>query len=149
MCTGNREKGASAVEFALVLPVLILILFGIIEFGFIIYDKAVITNASREGARTGIVYRVDVGSGAPSAVSTEDISTTVVNYCMGALISLGGGPSVPSTTVTGNCAVAGSALTGAVSYPYTFLVLPNFVQGLSGAITLNAITVMNCENQLN
>jgi Flp pilus assembly protein TadG len=147
MSPGNREKGASAVEFALVLPVLILILFGIIEFGFIIYDKAVITNASREGARTGIVYRVGVG-GVPSAVSTDDITTTVVNYCMGALISLGGGPSVPSTTVTGNCAVAGSALTVAVSYPYSFLVLPNFVQGLSGAITLNATTVMNCENQL-
>jgi Flp pilus assembly protein TadG len=149
MRTGNREKGASAVEFALVLPVLIVILFGIIEFGFIIYDKAVITNASREGARTGIVYRQDVSSGAPTAVSTADITSTVVNYCMGALITLGGGPAVPSTTVTGNCAVAGSALTVAVSYPYTFLVLPNFVNGLSGAITLNASTVMNCENQLN
>ncbi|HSB34471.1 MAG TPA: TadE/TadG family type IV pilus assembly protein [Nitrospirota bacterium] len=146
MSTGNREKGASAVEFALILPVLILILFGIIEFGFIIYDKAVITNASREGARAGIVYKW--AGGAPSAVSPGTITSIVESYCATMLISLGGGPAVPSTTVTGNCAVAGSALTVAVSYPYSFLVLPNFVQGLSGAITLNATTVMNCENQL-
>jgi Flp pilus assembly protein TadG len=33
-----------------------MLLFGIIEFGIILYDKAMITNASREGARAGIVY---------------------------------------------------------------------------------------------
>lgn len=44
-------------EFALVLPVLLLILFGIIEFGLVMFDQAVITNASREGARAGIVLK--------------------------------------------------------------------------------------------
>jgi len=42
------KKGASAVEFAIILPILILILFGIIEFSILFYDKAVITNASRD-----------------------------------------------------------------------------------------------------
>jgi Flp pilus assembly protein TadG len=51
----RETKGASMVEFALVLPILILILFGIIEFGILIYNQQVITNASREGARYGIV----------------------------------------------------------------------------------------------
>ncbi len=145
MSTQNREKGASAVEFALVLPVLVLILFGIIEFGLLLYDKAVITNASREGARAGIVIRVD--HGAFAAVPTEEIMSTVESYCANNLISLGSDPSVPGTTVTGDCAVAGSALSVAVNYPYSFLVLPNFVSSLTGAITLNATTVMNCENQ--
>ena len=55
----SSQKGASAVEFALILPLLMLILFGIIEFSLLMYNKAMITNASREGARRGIVYRVD------------------------------------------------------------------------------------------
>ena len=58
----SSQKGASAVEFALVLPLLMLILFGIIEFGLLMYNKAMITNASREGARRGIVYRVNVAT---------------------------------------------------------------------------------------
>ena len=53
----TEEKGASAVEFAIILPLLVVFLFGIIEFGIIFYDKAMITNASREGARKGIVFR--------------------------------------------------------------------------------------------
>lgn len=45
------EKGQSLVEFALLLPVLMLILLGIVEFGFMLNAKIVITSAAREGAR--------------------------------------------------------------------------------------------------
>ena len=51
----NGERGASAIEFAVILPLLLVVLFGIIEFGFVLYNKAVLTNACREGARAGIV----------------------------------------------------------------------------------------------
>jgi Flp pilus assembly protein TadG len=51
-------RGASAVEFAIILPILILLVFGIIEFSLALYDKAMITNASREGARAGIVAQI-------------------------------------------------------------------------------------------
>jgi len=56
--SGKVQRGAAVVEFAIVLPLLLLVLFGIIEFGFIMYDKHIITNASREGARYGIVVDV-------------------------------------------------------------------------------------------
>jgi Flp pilus assembly protein TadG len=148
MYTENREKGASAVEFALVLPVLMLMLFGIIEFGFIFYDKAVITNASREGARRGIVYRVDPDTESVIAVSEEEIRNTAVSYCESHLVSLGSGTAVlPPPLVTGNCAVPGSSLTVTVNYPYTFLVLPSFAEVLPSVITLSGATVMRCENQ--
>jgi Flp pilus assembly protein TadG len=147
MCTENREKGASAVEFALVLPVLMAILFGIIEFSFILYDKAIVTNASREGARRGIVYRTD--DTGPIGVSEDEIRTTAVNYCASYLVSLGTGSAVvlPPPTVAGNCAVKGSSLTVTVNYPYTFLVLPHFAEILPPVITLSGTTVMRCENQ--
>ena len=146
MCTENREKGASAVEFALVLPVLMLVLFGIIEFGFIFFNKAIITNASREGARRGIVY--DTVTGVPVAVPPGVITSTVASYCASYLVSLGSGAATPSTAIAGNCAVPGGSLTVTVSYPYTFLVLPNLPgSSLPGSLTLSSATVMRCEYQ--
>src|SRR6185312_11491700 len=47
----ERERGAAAVEFALVLPVLLMLIFGIIDFGRMLAAKIVITEAAREGAR--------------------------------------------------------------------------------------------------
>ena len=47
----NNQNGAALVEFAIVLPLLLILIFGIIEFGVMFYDKAMITNATREGAR--------------------------------------------------------------------------------------------------
>jgi Flp pilus assembly protein TadG len=45
------QNGGAAVEFAIILPLLIALLFGIVEFGLLLYNKQIITNASREGAR--------------------------------------------------------------------------------------------------
>ena len=50
------DRGQSLVEFALVLVPLFLILLGIIQFGFIFNSYVTITNAAREGARTGTVF---------------------------------------------------------------------------------------------
>jgi uncharacterized protein (UPF0333 family) len=49
------NRGQALLEFALVLPVLLLLVFGIIEFGLIFFDNLVITQAAREGARVGVV----------------------------------------------------------------------------------------------
>lgn len=54
----NRE-GQAMVEMALVLPVLILIMFGIIEFGRVFNSYLVVTNAAREAARVGVVGATD------------------------------------------------------------------------------------------
>jgi len=58
-----NERGAVAAEFALLLPVLLTILFGIIEFGMIMYGREVVTNATRDFSRAlldvGVTYRED------------------------------------------------------------------------------------------
>jgi Flp pilus assembly protein TadG len=53
--TDRREKGQALVELALLLPVLLLLLGGIVEFGRIFHAYLVITSASREGARSAVV----------------------------------------------------------------------------------------------
>ena len=49
----KSQRGAAAVEFALVVPVLILLVFGIVDFGLMINSQAVFANASRDAARAG------------------------------------------------------------------------------------------------
>jgi Flp pilus assembly pilin Flp len=51
----THEKGASAVEFALVAPLLFLLIFGIIQFGIAFGSQLAITHAAREGARLAAV----------------------------------------------------------------------------------------------
>jgi Flp pilus assembly protein TadG len=60
------QDGAAAVEFALLLPLLVLLLFGLIQFGIAFNTKIQATNAAREGARmavVGIDDWADVGGG--------------------------------------------------------------------------------------
>lgn len=50
-----NRRGAAAIEFAIVAPLLLLIVFGIIEFGRMIMVQQILTNASREGARRAVI----------------------------------------------------------------------------------------------
>jgi Flp pilus assembly pilin Flp len=64
----RREDGAAAVEFALLLPLLVLLLFGFIQFGLAFNARIQATNAAREAARlaaVGIADWGDVGGGNP------------------------------------------------------------------------------------
>jgi Flp pilus assembly protein TadG len=134
----KRENGAAAVEFAILLPVLMMILFGIIEFGLVLYSQEVITNASREGARAGIIMR---------SPRTEAIIESVVNDVVNTYLE-GAGLDVSKATINASaasCCGSGEDLTVNVTYPYTFLVLPNFATSLTDMLNLNATTVMKLE----
>ena len=133
----REQRGMAAVEFAIVLPVLVLLIFGMIEFSTLLYDKGVITNASREGARAGIVH-------SPTGVSDAEIVNVVNNYCADNLITFGG-PATPTTTISRPSSGSGEPLTVTVDYQYEFLVLPNLVFGLTGPIDLSARTEMRME----
>ena len=134
------QKGVAAIEFAIVLPVLMIIVFGIIEFGLLMYDKQVITNASREGARAGVVVVIP-------RVSDAGIQAVVNNYVANNLITFSS-TSSPVTTIAPVDRTDmdfGDDLTVTVTYNYDFLVLPDFVAGLTGVQTLVATAVMKME----
>ena len=156
--TKRRQKGAVLVEFALVLPLLLLILFGIIEFSLLLYDKAVITNASREAARSGIVYtmlRPDSGDASTYTdrvnANTAEIIQTATDYCQDYLITFAGGDVSPTINLQSSpCETADDDLIVKVSYNYNFLIFPNTLAGFFGGsgdngILLTAQTVMRCE----
>ena len=134
----ENQKGAAAVEFAIVLPLLLLLVFGIIESSIFLYDKAMITNASREGARAGIVFD-------DPRLDETGIKAVVETYCSDHLITFGSGTLNTSADPADGSGSHGDPLTVTVTYTYNFLVLPNFVSDLAGGINLAAETVMRLE----
>ena len=66
----NRKNGSATVEFALILPLFALMVYGMTEFGRAWFTMHVITNATREGARRAIIQ----GS------STTNVRSTINNY---------------------------------------------------------------------
>ncbi|WP_299167109.1 TadE/TadG family type IV pilus assembly protein [uncultured Arthrobacter sp.] len=74
----DKERGAAAVEFAILLPVLLLLLLGIMEFGRAYNAQIALTNAAREGARVMAIsnVRLDAEKTAQEAASTLAISET-------------------------------------------------------------------------
>lgn len=134
----DGRKGAALVELAIVLPLLLVLIFGIIEFGLLLYNRQIITNASREAARFGIVQDIPRKTGA-------EITAVVDAYCANHLITFGS--PAPPTTVVDNSAGTnfGDDLRVTVTYPYDFLVLPNFITTLSSIQTIRADTVMKYE----
>src|SRR5260370_15552285 len=78
----KKQKGVAAVEFALVAPILLLIVFGIIELGIGMYDKAVGTNAAREGARPGILLQSPKPHTADILnMLTHSASSVLISFC--------------------------------------------------------------------
>ncbi|WP_290653161.1 TadE/TadG family type IV pilus assembly protein [Aquisalimonas sp.] len=148
MITGmrNKQRGAELVEFAITAMLLFLLLFGTIEFSVALFDKATITNAGREGARTGILFRPE-----PRNLDTEDtiIRERIEAYAEDYLISLGGPAEMEidiqrTLSAVGTFGV-GEELTVTVTYPYQFLIVPGFIAGMGGGINLSSTTVMRAE----
>lgn len=116
------ERGAAAVEFAIVVPLLVLLLAGIVEFGRAYSAKISLQGAAREGAR---VLALDSG---------DPVDTT-----LGASGSLD--PSDISIQTSGAPCTKGEPASVTASYPFSYNI-PFFG---SKTVTLTATGVMRCE----
>ena len=136
-CSRNnaRDRGAAAVEFALLLPVLLLILFMIIDAGRALNAQITLTQAAREGVRLAALGQPDstVVSSTQSAASglTGLVNVTVTDCAPGA------GPTTSATV--------------SVSYAFSFITPIGAIATLIGGtdpgsgLTLTAQGVMPCE----
>jgi Flp pilus assembly protein TadG len=74
---GHGKEGASAVEFAIILPVLAFLILGGMDLGNMFYVDYIITNASREGARYASIY---TGNPQPTSGKVSSYVKTTLNY---------------------------------------------------------------------
>jgi Flp pilus assembly protein TadG len=141
------QRGSVLVEFSLVLPLFLMIVFGMVEFGFAIHDKNIITQAARVGARAGILLRPALDSDgkiiAPQLGDAVNIATTrTQNYCAGNLISLGSGATNCRAEVSANSLLADAPFTVTASYTYQGLLLGRLL-GLTGnSISMSSSVTM-------
>jgi Flp pilus assembly protein TadG len=119
------------VEFAIVLPVLVLLVFGILEFSLAWHRVHIITDAAREGARVGAVT-----ASTPAQVTAAIHDHLERNGLDPALATLAVPDPIPST---------GQPVTVTVGYPVTFGVLSRLVAGITGTRTLSTTFTMRHE----
>ena len=123
---GARDRGAAAVEFALVAPLLLTLALGLTEFGRAYTTQAALAQAAREGATTLAMG----GTSAEARTAAQDAATNL------------GVPTTDVTVPTGTCvgSAVGASVTVKVRRPQVFLT------GMFGnSITLSGTAVMWCQ----
>jgi len=74
----RSEKGQTMVEFAMVLPILCVLLFGVIQFGILFNNYVTLTDAVRAGARKAAVSR-ELGAGAAVSATQQDVQNSATD----------------------------------------------------------------------
>jgi len=156
----RKTHGGVAVEFAVLLPVLALLVFGIIDFGHAWYLRHVVSDASREGARYGTRFVTD---NADSRILPQNLSPSITSYLLNSAAENGGsagwglrsllpGDASPTVTCTGAAfteananSLAGEDLTITVNATKTWFVLGRLIPGFGSAANLTVSTTMTCE----
>ena len=127
----NREQGQALVEFTVILPVLLLVLYGIFQFGVAFNDYIQVTSAAREAARKAAVSR-SLGAAAATTAAVSAAKATAPDLHL----------SDSQITVTpSNNWQQGSDVTVTVKYPYNIDILGRIV----GAGNLTSSTTMRIE----
>jgi Flp pilus assembly protein TadG len=121
-----RQKGQALVEFALVIPILIVIILAITEFGRVWMTMNVLTGAAREGAR---------------AAAVNELGTTFANNAAQNVMTAAG---MTGTSVTVSGPNAANEMTVTVQMDYTVLT-GTIVPGLSGTFQLTRSATMRWE----
>jgi Flp pilus assembly protein TadG len=79
----SSEDGQTAVEFALVLPILAVLLFAIVQFGVTFHDYVTVTDASRVAARKAAVSRHVGDNGAAAEAAGENAAASLDEDALG------------------------------------------------------------------
>lgn len=132
----RNEDGAELIEMAIVLPLLLLIIMGIVDFGFMFQRYVVLTNAAAEGARVATLpgyTTADVTSRVASYATDGGITGVVTSVTTPVSLPGAGGGVWPGRQVT-------------VSHVYTFNYIGPIAQlfgsGPGGTVTLTSRATM-------
>jgi len=129
------RKGQSLVEFALVVPVLVMIIFGITEFGRLLLFKNLLTGAAREAVRAVVVWP---GNTAAATARGQALLIPAGITAAQAPISYGTNTEADGTVT----------ISATVNYTFTFLVWQIFPGLGSGSLPLSGAAKMRREYSL-
>ena len=137
----RNRHGAELIEFALTMPLLMLVMAGILDAGFLFNNYEVVTNAAREGARVAAI---------PGWVE-DDVKARVTLYVTGAGLQAGCVTTTvePVAIQVGNRSI--NAVKVSVAYPYTYMLLApisHLVPGgtpLASSVTVTGVATMRTE----
>ena len=121
------ERGAVAVEFALLAPVLIMILMGIMEFGRAYNAQISLTNAAREGVRVMAISNTQDTARAAAINATASLAPALTDADI----------AFNATNGTGNC-TTDAQVTVTVTYSLSTMT------GIAGPFAMTGIGVMQC-----
>jgi len=131
----GRRRGQAAVEFALVLPLLLVMLVGIIEFGRAWNEHQVITDAAREAARKAAIFDESI---------TAD---SITNTAEAALAAAGIDPSTATITLTNWDGPGNTPVTVAIDLPYQFTFFGPLVAWSTGQSNIVLKTSFSMRNE--
>lgn len=130
----KNQKGQSAVEFALILPVLLALICGMVDFGWIMGNRLLISYCAREGARYGIVTAADSNSDNMITQRVLDTAPAYIRNGLNVSISY----SDPADKRDGDITVI-------VTYNLNVLTPVGGIFTRGQTVSLNAQTVMKVE----
>ena len=137
----RADTGSSAVEFALVVPMLVLLLVGIVEFGRAYNVQNTLSAASREAVRA---VALSTAAATPLAVATTAVTsnTSTVSGPVAVAVTFWNG----GTATTATSCASGLDVHVVLSYPFTLLTteIPDTSGAHDGIITMKAVGVMRC-----
>lgn len=138
----RSQAGAELVEFALVLPILLLVFGGIVDFGLLLQRQQVVTNAAREGARLAVL----------PGYSQADVEARVTQFVREGISNDTAAPATNLTlvTLTPGTGPPFQAAQVQVTLADRFLILGPIVSlaggsGAFGTVALRATTTMRVE----
>lgn len=144
----RSERGAELIEFALVFPLLLLVVLGIVDFGFLFQRMEVITNAAREGARIAVLpgyQEADVRARVCNYVVTGGIPTT--GACptpTNPVINVNMTQSIPMPT--GTPALSGKRVEVVYTHQYLFIgPIAGWFGGSFTSVPISGVAVMRDE----
>jgi Flp pilus assembly protein TadG len=135
------ELGQALVEMALVLPVLLLLLLGILEFGRAWYTKQVITDAAREGARLAVVQNNDIDQADVKAAVATALSRAGIP---GAATTIAFDENVPPA---GHWRDYGTMQTVYVGVDYRFGFFGPLLEAVTGSDHVTIATLITMRNE--
>lgn len=140
----GKRSGAAAVEFALVAPVLFLIVFGAVEFGRAIMVLDLLSHAARSGCRVGVLP----GNGNPemqSAVTTALAAGGINGASAPTIDVMPLGSTAWTSPGDAGAATSGDAIRVTVSVPYQNVSWLGFSWFINGNTSLSSAVVMSKE----